>query len=1062
MTGARRLPSRLFFAVVALGSGGVLAQESEKDIVDAAAPDQAVCADPWYGGCPDSCTLSFRRLQNRGALSERALEDWADRCVKTEEQSQQQQPPQSQSQQQDQTAQTEEQSDSSGTEQVEPQSLAQAQRQQQTQEQAQAQQQAQSQPQRQQQSQQQTQEQAQAQEQSPSRPQQQAESQQQTAQGEQQQQGGESQSGQAQSRAQSRPQGQPQQTARADGAQQAEAETGSQQPGNAAGSPATPSQADRRGGGQADPAAGGRETAAETPAAAGREEASEEDTASLPQLAESRRAAAGPEDRGSQARQDGRGGGEAPEAAQQAARTGAHNERAGGGRTTGTSLMTPLPRGQGSTGRPFEPLERALDELGGRGFGLSERVGMACGLAAAPMCGGLCQAGVCAPAAEGGGCRCRPARTPETAEHRRRALCTLTGPSRLTVSVCRSPGSGASASCAMSSGADSRLCETLWSVPYREIGVLAGGRSDLDLRLDAVPLWDWARPGEAIDRVSVPLGRSGKSVDPKSVWESAEEPLPASDVRVLVGSKSTGEVAVLQRDPDGGLRETKTTLRTAQLVSGCDDTGDACPETQLARLRLTLFSQAPDTRLLATYARQGAEWWGECAAGTIQDRAQLLCYQLRTDGSGEARAWKPLRLDWLGDNASAEYAAALMEPEEERSALERAFFARAAATQGSAPALLLAFASQEAGQAYAQGGLPQAGGAAEGDLDGLLVLESDELTRLTPAGRSALARRSRNEIARAVGEAGQGGDGAGARLAAAAILDPDMIALTRRQEVGACLMRSRPEPALACFHETEDDSEASQPAVWDPLAWPGRGAQPRYDRESLLAAARAEGPRTGALGDPVLDLVLSAAVAPEGRGLRAFDVYRSPESGDAGNADSWRGLILAFKRGEGETAPLFAQCSEEALFLTERRRTPLAGTLRLLREGGAGCTAAFPDTYGTHREEIRRRLAERLPAGVESLALNTTRALLKTRSPAGASLIEVWSAAPGMDRDFPTVTAQCLMQRAEQAADLAPDREKPGQLGLEHALLTPDWRALGWRANPLGLMLRAESCEEGV
>jgi len=1040
-------------AILILAGDFVSAQESEESGSSPVAPG-ATCADPWYGGCPDSCTRSFRRLQNRGALTNRALEAWADRCVKSEEQSREQQQRadadqsggQSGGAESDESAQSAQASEADRSERSD-QDTSHMEAEQDAAQSAQAD----------------TERTRQGEDRSQSEAQGQAQAQ--------------SRSDQAARRgAESGTAAQPQEQAQQSGQSQGVAgESETQRQTTAAPSPSRGGESTQSGvGADALAQAPQQADASGTPQAPGTQPAGGEQQ--LDPVRESQRAHTGESNDGTESDQTAellpaaRGGGseaqerEAPQQGVQRATRTEEGDDVGGGRNAGEPQYTPLPRGQGSTGRPFEPLEQALDSLGRRGLGIAERMGMSCGLAAAPMCGGACQAGVCAPSADGGGCRCRPARTPETADHRRRALCTMTGPSRIAVAACRAPDSGGSASCAVSEGAESQLCETLWSVPYQDISVLEGGRADLDLRLDAVPLWDWTRDGEAIDRVSVPLGASGKSVDPKSVWESSEDPLPASDVRLVLGSSSTGEVAILQGTGGGGLRETKTMLRAAQLVSGCDESSDTCPETQLARLRLTLFAQAPEARLLATHTRQGAEWWGECAAARFGERPELLCYQLRSDGSGEARAWRPLRLDWLGEAVAARYVAALMETRDRGTELDRAFFTRAAATQGDAPALLLAFASEQAAHAYAQGQLPPAGGDAEGDPAGMLLLEGDRLIRLTAEQRSELAPRTRAELVGAVDEADGEEDDAAARLAAAAIFDPGMIALARRGDIGACLARSRPQPELACFHVAEESDSADELAVWDPLAWPGGGPQPRHDRAALLAAARAEGAKTGALEDPVLDLVLSAAVAPEGRYLRAFDIYRSLDAGSRLEGEAWAGLILAFKRRESERAPLFSACSEAALFLTERRRTPLAGTLRLVGGNAQGrdCTAAFPDTYATHREEIRHRLAERLPAGIESLGLNKTRALLRTRSPAGATLIEVWSAAPGMDRDFPTVTAQCLMARAEQAADLAPQGERPGQRALEHALLTPDWRALGWRANPLGLVLRAESCEEGV
>jgi len=1039
----------------ALGAGTAWGQEGERQSTPQSAvpTGEGVCADPWYGGCPDSCTQSFRRLQNRNALNERRLEEWAERCLKREEQEEGEQRERQQAGGE---------AEGETAEQAQAQEAAESAPSQQQADAASGAQEAAESP----SSQQQADAASGAEDGSPESTQEQAQAssgaagEAQAAAGEQGEERSAAAGGQDEAAAQEQAQAQAQSQAQA----QAQAQAGGgEQPQDAPAQeappprgPAAPEQAESPQDGEQAPSGSAEAEAGEegsaAPAQAGpiaqmpeqRREQAETAPSGDPRAdtAQSERAGAPAEARG-------------PSAAQQQARS---REAARSGSGTGEELQTPLPPGQSSTGRPYTPFEQRQADRRDRFGGLLERAGVACSMARAPMCGGSCRAGVCAPSAAGGGCRCRPAVTPESADHRRRALCAIPGQDRLAVAICRPASPGVAASCAVSGGTESRLCDTLWSVPYREIGVLAGGRPDLDLRLDPVPVWDWARPGEAVDRVAVPLGASGKSLHPRGVWESAEDPLPASDVRLLVGSKSTGEVAVLGPDGEGGVRVSETELRRTQLVTGCEEEeGDVCAREQLARLRLTLVAQVPDSRILATHTDQGARWYGECAAYASGEEARAICYQLRSDGTDAARAWHPLRLDWLGDGAETSYARALLDAPEDRSDIETSFFRRAAAVQGSAPPLLLAVASEEAERAYLAGGLPAAGAPDETTPAGMLALEGERLTRIGADGPSELPPRTRAMLLRAIADP-EGIEGpVAARLAAAATLDGDAIILTRVSGSGACLLRSRPRGEIVCLQQDDE------PAIWRPLAWPAEGPAPRIGREELLAAAERAGEVTQArLGEPALDLILSAAAAPEGRYLRAFDIFRATAGEDPGGQD-WAGLVLGFRRADEQSDPLFAGCVEDAAFLSERRRSPLAAPLRLLRpEDGRSCAEAFAPTYEAHRRALHDRLARNLPAEITALTLHDSRALLESRSPAGRDMVELWSANPDVRRVFAPVTARCLMDRAGAAADLAPGGDPPGQEALERALLSEDWRALGWRANPLGLLLRAQSCEEGV
>jgi len=723
-----------------------------------------------------------------------------------------------------------------------------------------------------------------------------------------------------------------------------------------------------------------------------------------------------------------------------------------------TGPQTPVPRGAGSTGRsdPALERERTLRGLGERYGGPAEVSEQTCRAANAPLCTGFCRAGICAPDGDGGGCVCRPAQTPTNADTRRRALCATAGPSRLRVSVCQAPDEAATASCAAVGSETSRACETLWTARYDSVEGLEGGRGDLDLLLTPVPLWDWARDGEAIDAVSVPLGDSAKSADPLSVWESAQASLPTSDIRVFAGSRSGQAVKLLRRRADGTVEAQETPLRRGELALDCaDDAAEVCAEDRLTRLRLTLLAQAPESRILASQTRDSAAWYGECAAARLNGQAQVLCYQVRTADGEQARAWRPLRLDWLGEGASARYAEALLEtgdtPEStDSAALERRFFEQAAATDGDAPPLLLAAARESDRAAYAEGDLPAAIPDTGSPLAGLLVYQGERLRRLDAAGAPAeLAPRNRSLFAEALETLDETGDPALARLAGAAILDEEMIALSWGEGVGACLRRSRPEVEIACFHERRKET----PALWRPLHWPSGPAQPRIDRPALLETVDQAVRDETAVLDPMLERVLETAVTPRGRHLRLFDLYE-----DRPGAGS--GLALAFRRANLQERPLFADCGEDALFFSQHRREAVEARLTIGAENARDCAAAFPETYARHRGEIQARLGERLPGADLTLRMRDERALLSGRSPAGIELLEVWSAAPEAERRFPTVTASCLMHRAEQAAGLAPDNGAPARQALERALLVADWRALGWRANPLGLVLRAESCEE--
>jgi len=913
------------------------------------------CSDRWYGGCPDSCTEAFNRLQRRDRLTEQRLEEWAARCVTTTEQQREN----TESRQESEQTRTAQQS---AGQQRREESAEQEQDRDREQEE--------------------TAEQAEAEQSGGS-----AERERRAERG----------SGQAQSApTEQEPRRQP----------QADRRQGQERPQN------RQSQGERR----------QRERSAASGAPPGPQAESQEDerAQSNPPIGDQPSATPGAQGGDQQARQ------------------------------------RPVPRGAGSTGRsdPAFERERRRRGLGDRYGGPVEAGGPSCRAAEAPLCTGYCRAGVCAPAGDGSGCICRPARTPTSTETRRRALCARAEARRLRVSVCRAPDETASASCA-AAASESPACEPLWTAAYDAIDGLEAGRLGSEAELIPVPLWDWAREDTAIDTVSVPLGESGESADPRSVWESAQESMPASDLRVFLAQPGRDTVRLLERTRAGDVAVHETPLSRENLPETCrEDDGEVCARDRLARLRMTLLAQAPEARILANHSPDSASWYGECAAARLNGRAQVVCYQVTSTDGETARAWRPLKLGWLGANANAAYAQALIEAEEWDSATESAslgqrFFQRAAAAEGESPPLLLAAAREADAAAYARGDLPAAVPETSDPLAGLLIHDDERLLRLTGEDAPAeLAPRNRTVVAEAMQKLDEGGDPALARLAGAAVLDPDMIALSWGRGVGACLRRSRPEAEIACFHERESE----KPAIWRPLAWPAQPAEPRIDRQALLAATE-NLDDDGASADGMLERVFNAAVTESGRYLRLFDLAEG--AGETGG-----GSALAFRHGDPQARPLFETCKEEALFFTAYRRAPVEAGVAVVSQGEQSCAAAFPETYAQHRKAIQTRLRERLAGDGLELTMRGKRAMLRGSSPDGIELVEVWSTAPEADRRFPRVTAGCLMRRAEEAAGLAPGGSAPARSELERALLAPDWREQGWRANPLGLVLRAESCKE--
>lgn len=1041
--------------VLACGAGVLL-------FVGAGAREAAAqtCRDDFYGGCPDSCTTDFKRLTETGQLTEAALQSWAEICLKTTEAPEARQQPQAEPQEESESGAASRQGESSAQDSQEQQSEAT----QQSQESQQAQQ-----SQQEQQSQQGQQagpgEQAQ-----PSRPAQQstqpaqAPGESQQAQSSAPEQASAQTPEQAEESSQAQPSGQEDNAAElAEEAQQAGADASGQSAG-AEGQETSPAAQPSGGASAGSPetgqgeAGGSQGVTASQPPAGGR--TGSEAVGGAAGDATGAAEAAGGEDAGTP---PPAGTPSAAEAAPSPSPAGAANrpgtpatQQAQESRAPEDFVGPPVPERAFFPPEPAQPGPPAPANRTGSVYGGRQQVsGPLCGQSAAPMCGGFCDAGICVPDGAGAGCSCQPAQPPSVVQNRRRALCPIPGQNALRVDVCRAAGLDPDANCLAAfddaAAVPGGQCTTVWSKPWSEISALAGGRGDLDLRIGVVPIWDWKRPGEAVDHVTVPLAGARRNSDPKTVWESVPAPLPFSDIRLLIGSRKSGKVALLRPVGTSRIEVAPTRLELGDLKVGCESTqGRRCADDDVARLRLALVAQAPETRILAQSGEAASDWSGECAAIRLDGVAQVLCYQVRKGSADTARAWSPVQFDWAEEGAGARYAEGLI-GERELSPAERRFFARAAGTSGDSPALVLALASTADKQVHDRGGLDFDAGRPRdaGEAYGFLALDDGELFAITGEGESRLPGRTAARLVDILSQEHEGSHHVARILASAAISDGDLLLLGLNPDVGACFRRTLPRPRISCFHV-----EGRQIFEWDPIDWASGEVRPLVDRKAIFAALARDRSGRGPLADPFLDRFFAAATQREARHIRLYDMFSDPASGTG-----WSGVALAFLLADPAARPLLQSCREDGVILAGRNPDPIRLDLRVVETEGLSCREGFDAAWQLNREEIRSRLGAMTPSEIVSLAMRGDRALLKTLTPARTELLNFWASEEGERRLFPGVTAACLLERARAARHYAPSGTEIDERDLVDAFLDPDWRSRGWRANPLGLILRAESCE---